>query len=118
MSDRSPNSDQTPRPSLVSDFVGDAEMAELIEFFVTELGDRVAAIHNALESGQLAQLRRLAGQIKDAAGGYGFPSVSEIAGELEAMLRTEKPTMPEVIEKVEALTALCHRAAAGIRASR
>lgn len=116
MSHSGSNGDQTARPSLVSEYAGDAEMADLIDFFLDELGDGVEAIGDALQRGNLIELRRVAGQISSAAGGYGFPILSQIAGELEMMLKAAQPSMTEVTEKVATLTQLCLRATAGIRA--
>jgi DNA-binding response OmpR family regulator len=51
--------------------------AKLVERFVAGLPQRVAALQAALSSGDLAQLKTLAHQLKGAAGGYGFTPISQ-----------------------------------------
>ena len=99
---------------LVSEFASDRDMADLVEFFISELQSRVGAMRDACQSGDAARLRGLAHQLKGAAGGYGFPSITQSAAELESALvdATEGETSA-VAEKTEALIALCKRAAAG-----
>ena len=62
-----------------SEFADDPDMAGIIALFVSELPSRVAAMQSALSSGDFAQLRVLAHQLKGAAGGYGFPKLGEAA---------------------------------------
>jgi CheY-like chemotaxis protein/HPt (histidine-containing phosphotransfer) domain-containing protein len=57
--------------------------AKLVEKFLAGLGQRIAAIQNALETGDLNQLKILAHQLKGAAGGYGFPTLTEAARKVE-----------------------------------
>jgi HPt (histidine-containing phosphotransfer) domain-containing protein len=58
--------------------------AKLVERFLAGLPQRLAAIQAALEGGDRNQLKVLAHQLKGAAGGYGFASVSQSASKLEA----------------------------------
>ncbi len=69
--------------ALYSEFAGDVEMVEIIDAFVAGLPDRMAALRDALTRGALDDVKRLAHQLKGAAGGYGFGSITEAAGELE-----------------------------------
>jgi len=107
--------DRDAEDALISDFAADADMAELLEFFVAELSRRIGEITDAHEQGELGRLRTIANQLKGAAGGYGFPAISAIAGELESLLRSSDPPVRALDEKVQALINLCRRASAGIR---
>jgi HPt (histidine-containing phosphotransfer) domain-containing protein len=62
-----------------SEFADDPDMAGIIALFVSELPSRVSSMQSALDSGDFAQLRVLAHQLKGAAGGYGFPKLGEAA---------------------------------------
>ncbi len=97
---------------LVSEFAGDAEMAELIEYFLGELQNGVDSMTSAWQQGDTAQLAKLAHQLKGAAGGYGFPSITHSAADLESLLASQQFDATCVTEKVEALITLCRRAAA------
>ncbi|MEZ6233110.1 MAG: Hpt domain-containing protein [Phycisphaerales bacterium] len=97
---------------LVSEFAGDPEMQELVEFFVSALPERIDAIRGALGEQRFRDLQRLAHQMKGAAGGYGFPAIGTAAGALEGTLKqNEQPPLDQVRGEVDALIALCNRAA-------
>lgn len=101
---------------LRSEYADDPEMAELVELFVSELPARLAALESAWKSGDSHTLRRMAHQLKGAGSGYGFPTVSDAAGEVESAIAGDRPEAPEaglnaVRAKVEALVAMCRRAA-------
>jgi len=85
-------------------------MKELIEFFVDELQARVDALSNALSSQNKGDLKVLAHQLKGAAGGYGFPQISECAGELEKSIVSGQAAVSALTERVEDLISLCKRA--------
>lgn len=60
-------------------------------------------------------MRRLAHQLKGAGAGYGFPAVSQAAGDVEAALlglggAPEESELARVYGKVQALLAICRRA--------
>ena len=74
--------DDTSAP-LVSVFSGDDGMAELIGTFVGDLPDRAATIEGALNAADVEALRRAVHQLRGAAGGYGFPSMTTAAGRVE-----------------------------------
>jgi HPt (histidine-containing phosphotransfer) domain-containing protein len=99
-----------PEP-LLSEFAGDADMAELVEFFVDELKQRVDTMTTAFQSGDHLQLKTMAHQLKGAAGGYGFPTITASAAELEGVLKVEQAELSSIGEKLEALISLCRRAA-------
>lgn len=82
-------------------------MADLIEFFITELQERIGAMSQAWQNGDLVRLRSHVHQLQGAAGGYGFPSITQSAAELEAAMRAQPA---EIRQRLEALIELCRRA--------
>lgn len=98
---------------LISEFAGDSDMAELVDYFVHELQERINSLQQAWSEGETDQLRRLAHQIKGAAGGYGFPSITAAAAELEQTLLAAEAESSTVAERLEELVSLCRRAVAG-----
>ena len=64
-------------------FAGESDMADLIDQFVESLPGRLASMHQLLQAGSFAELRRLAHQLKGAGGGYGYPDVTHVARNLE-----------------------------------
>lgn len=104
-----PNTSRTPLQSTLAD---DADMAELVQFFVQEMADRVQAIRNAAQQNDVAQLRTIAHQLKGAAGGYGFSPISQSAAELEALIDSANPghELTSLRSQVDELIELCRRA--------
>jgi diguanylate cyclase (GGDEF)-like protein len=76
-------------PHLVSSLADDAELSELVKGFVAGLPAQLTALRAAVEKDDREQLLRLLHQMKGAAGGYGFPSISEAARALERALRAD-----------------------------
>jgi signal transduction histidine kinase/CheY-like chemotaxis protein/HPt (histidine-containing phosphotransfer) domain-containing protein len=97
-----PSSSRSPEP-LASDFADDPDMIDVIRRFVTTLPERVAA----MQAAEGAALQRLAHQLKGAAGGYGFPAITDAAARLEKALVEGTPSREPLAE----LVALCARAA-------
>jgi diguanylate cyclase (GGDEF)-like protein/PAS domain S-box-containing protein len=91
---------------LVSTFADDPEMGEIVEQFAANLPAQVEAIGAALRLDDRQELRLLAHQLKGAAGGYGFPSLTEAAARLEASLQAEAG---ETQLALDALVAACGR---------
>ena len=85
------------------------DMAELVEEFVACLQERVAALDAAVAAGNLAEITRLAHQLKGASGGYGFESVGIAAGELEALSKAAQ-SADQIRNEVDTVTGLCRRA--------
>ncbi|MBL0921120.1 MAG: Hpt domain-containing protein [Phycisphaerales bacterium] len=97
--------------ALRSIYRDDPEMAELIELFVGELPERVRALREFFDAGDLASLQRLAHQLRGASGGYGFEPLGFRAEQLESALKADADA--EVVRKrVDELIALCSRVAA------
>ncbi|MBI4582078.1 MAG: Hpt domain-containing protein [Planctomycetes bacterium] len=86
-------------------------MIELVEEFVGNLPVRLAAIEQAVQADNLAELTRHAHQLKGAGGGHGFDVISLAAAELESAAKAAR-TAEEVRTQVDQLVVLCHRATA------
>lgn len=78
--------------------------ARLVEKFVSRLDERMAAIRAAAAAQDRASLKTLAHQLKGAAGGYGYPQISEAAKALEQSVADE---LADLTKSVEALVDLC-----------
>lgn len=103
--------DRGPLEPLVSEFAGDPDMMELVEFFVSDLRSTVAELASAWGEGDHDKIRMLAHQLKGAGGGYGFPAITEVAGKLErAILAEGESEISGLAEKFDALIAICRRA--------
>lgn len=107
MSQPDPASD----PPIFSSLASDADLLPLVEEFVTALETRMASLEAAFEADNLAELARLAHQLKGAGGGYGFDVISTAAAALEAAAQTAG-SPSEVRNEMDTLIALCHRASA------
>lgn len=113
MSHPLPDSEHTPETTpLVSTLANDPDMAELVQFFVEEIDERINTIQATAQSKDIAGLRTVAHQLKGAGTGYGFEPISQTAGELERLIDvTEPPTVTEDIQRqVDDLIELCRRA--------
>jgi HPt (histidine-containing phosphotransfer) domain-containing protein len=66
----------------------DASFAEIVIPFVEGLAGRIEQMEQALDQQDLDALRVSAHQLKGSGGGYGFPSISARAAELEASAKT------------------------------
>ena len=100
-----------PAP-LVSELAGDPDLADLVSAFVSELPARIEAIQKALTVQEGKQLRVLAHQLKGAAGGYGFPTITEAAKALELSVKSQAG-LDEIKTRIDSLAQLCNRASAG-----
>lgn len=70
-----------------SSLAGDPDLQDLLEDFVDQIPDRIAALSETLADGDWDQLGRLAHQFKSAVGSYGFEAVTPLAGDLETTVR-------------------------------
>ena len=99
-----PTSDNSP---ILSDFAGDPDMRELVEFFVEQMPTRVQALQDSFESGALEDVRSIAHQLKGAGGSYGFPQITESARALEE--HADSADLDAVRRSVDELIAICNR---------
>jgi len=96
-----------PAP-LVSEFAADVEMAEIIAAFVASMPARSTALREALDAGQIETVMRAAHQLKGAAGGFGFGSITDSAARLEQACQQRGNAM-ELQAYVAELAELCGR---------
>jgi CheY-like chemotaxis protein/HPt (histidine-containing phosphotransfer) domain-containing protein len=73
---------------LRSNYARDPVVRELLAKFVGRLPKRVATIERLLRDLNSEELRRALHQLKGAAGGYGFPQITERAAAAEASIKT------------------------------
>lgn len=104
----------TGKPPIRSTYATDPDMRELVEFFVQEMPGRITSLRKAFEAAELADLTRLAHQLKGASGGYGFPTIGTKAGELESALKSSSAPPTQTLAAIKAnlddLIDLCTRA--------
>lgn len=81
---------------IYSTLADDPEMAELVEMFVDEVPEKLERLETLLSAEDWDELKRLAHQLKGAAGGYGFAVVTDCAQRLESSL--QKPGDVEAIQ--------------------
>lgn len=101
---------------IISSMHDDADMAELIDMYVEEMGGRAQSLRNHLESGNWKQLANEAHKIRGSAGGHGFDVIGGNAARLEDELRrstgNEAAIMQSIKQQVDELISLCLRAKA------
>ncbi|MFQ5410855.1 MAG: Hpt domain-containing protein [Phycisphaerae bacterium] len=102
---------QGTNDALISELSDDADMVELVEMFVEELPQRVAGLEAAIQQGDLDALSTIAHQLKGAAGGYGFPTITDAARRLEESTKAHEE-LDTLTEEVKAIASLCGRARA------
>jgi HPt (histidine-containing phosphotransfer) domain-containing protein len=107
------------RPHILrSEFADDPEIGELVQQFVSELPGKVEDLSRALQGGDAVRLRTLAHQLKGSAGGYGFPTIGEVACRVEQCLKSggsPEAALEKVRGSVDELLAICRRAIPGER---
>ncbi len=92
-----------------SSFADDSEMCELVELFVEDIPAKIARLQEAIEREDLEAVRSFAHQLKGAAGGYGFETLTPLAHQLEltAAAATEvsaaRPEAEQVVAYLEAI---------------
>ena len=94
---------------LYSDVADDPDLRELVVAFVTALPKRAEALRESFDLGNLERLRRGAHQLKGAAGGYGFPTITDAARTVEALSRPDADVQ-ELQQSLDELFAQCRAA--------
>jgi HPt (histidine-containing phosphotransfer) domain-containing protein len=87
---------------------GDADLAELIELFVEELPQRIAALREAASCDDFAEVGRLSHQLKGAGGNHGFPPITVAAAEVQRLAH-ECAAGNELFAAVDRLREVCAR---------
>jgi signal transduction histidine kinase/CheY-like chemotaxis protein/HPt (histidine-containing phosphotransfer) domain-containing protein len=77
----------SPSDPVVSELADDADMTELVDSFVSGLAAQAKRLEDAHSANDRETVRRLAHQLKGAAGGYGFPTITAAASVLEERAR-------------------------------
>jgi diguanylate cyclase (GGDEF)-like protein/PAS domain S-box-containing protein len=98
------------REPLISLFAHDPDLAEIVAGFVRGLPVQIAALVAAGSRGDRGLLIRLAHQLKGAAGGYGFPSITEAADHVESLAKTDDEFLQQALNE---LVERCERAQLG-----
>ena len=80
------NVTESSKNPLYSDLACAEDMLDLLESFVSQLPNRAAALSGSFDSGDIAQAKVLAHQLKGAAGSYGFTPISEACLAFEGCL--------------------------------
>lgn len=96
---------------IFSVYADDEDMCELVEMFVDEMPERIAALETAVKGWDRDQLTVLSHQLKGSAGSYGFDVITDAAAILEGALKASADDS-EVQEKAAAVVDLMRRATA------
>jgi CheY-like chemotaxis protein/HPt (histidine-containing phosphotransfer) domain-containing protein len=100
-----------PGGRLHSELAYDPDMAELVRAFVDDLAQRMQALAEAGRRADAAGVQALAHQLRGAAGGFGFPGITDAAAVLEQVAGGGAGA--EALQShVDALVALCARVTA------
>jgi HPt (histidine-containing phosphotransfer) domain-containing protein len=91
-------------------------MLEIIEMFIDGLHERLESIQTAFDDRILTTVSGIAHQLKGAAGGYGYPTLSERAFEVEQLAKQNAPDQ-QIEESLTLLIEQCHRAIVGVHGS-
>ncbi|HSU67045.1 MAG TPA: ATP-binding protein, partial [Tepidisphaeraceae bacterium] len=95
-------SDTETAGGLKSAVAAEPSMQDLLVRFISRLPDRVNAIQGLLDVEDLNTLRETIHQLKGAAGGYGFPQVTEQAARAEQKI-VEKEPLTAIRDEVDSL---------------
>ena len=102
----------TSASPLYSTLDADPDLREIVEMFVEEMPDRMVSLLDRVNAADWEGLRRVAHQLKGAAGSYGFEPITCSAANVEQAIRESRPE-EEIRRMVGDLVDLCDRAQAG-----
>jgi len=105
----SATNEKTP---LYSTLGGDPDLAELVEMYVDEMPDRIAALEQAFFSDDQELLLRAAHQMKGAGESYGFKQLTPLAAALEYSVRDGEEEAA-IRNSLEELVDVCRRVRSG-----
>jgi signal transduction histidine kinase/CheY-like chemotaxis protein len=99
--------DATPLPPLPAQLMrstleNENSLRELLTRFIARLPQRVANLNDLVRQQDLEELRRAVHQLKGAAGGYGFPQITDAAARAEKKISPEA-ALEEIRGEVESL---------------
>ena len=90
----------------------DPDLGDLVEMYVDEMPDRIAALKGAFQRGEMEDLRREAHQMKGAGGSYGFDQLTPVAAALECAV-SHHESVETIEQTLEKLLDVCLRVRAG-----
>jgi len=97
-------------PALVSTLGDNTELRALVEIFLGGLPVRIESMERCLAEENFEQLLVEAHRLKGTAGGYGFPTLTEAAANLEASTRA-RLGVQEIAKRLQRVIELSRRAA-------
>ncbi len=101
--------DPSSSSPIYSDFKGDPDMEELVEYFVGEMPQRLEELESSFASQDWDRLKTVAHQLKGASGGYGFETLGLAAASLETSLKQGTDEAADLQEGFDQLIDLCRR---------
>jgi HPt (histidine-containing phosphotransfer) domain-containing protein len=102
--------------AIYSELENALDLKELVELFVVEMPDRIAAMERALSNGDREALELAAHQLKGSAGSYGFHGLTPLAAAVEDALRAGESDQ-QVAHQLQQLLGACRLVRAGNRDS-
>lgn len=96
---------------LISELANEGDLIPLVESYVSRLPQRAAAVEAASYTVDLKTVERLALDLTESAGSYGFPSITDAARKIERIART-RCRLDDLAEESALLVDLCKRARA------
>ncbi len=85
----------------------DSTLEQIVTAFVDGMGDRLAAMEEAVRQSDFDTLRVAAHQLKGSGGGYGYSVLTDRAAELEKLARDK--SVGGCLEAFDELKQLCAR---------
>jgi len=102
----------TSNPELIySTLASDPDYIDLVKDFVSEFPLKAESIRQCVSEKNLVLLQRTMHQLRGACGGYGFPTLTEFAGQIEEQLKADqtlesvKPNITEFLNMLARATA-------------
>ncbi|MHB1156266.1 MAG: Hpt domain-containing protein [Phycisphaerales bacterium] len=102
-----------PPAVLHSEVCDDAATRPFVEKFIADLPGRLAAMDGAWRRGEMAHLSHLALLLKGAAGGFGYPDMTQAAEELSLAAISGEPIV-QVKRAIRRLASLYEAALRGM----
>jgi CheY-like chemotaxis protein len=97
--------------TMVSEFISDPEMAEILGEFVGRLEGQVEAMRQAYENCRWEELQRLGHRLKGAGGSYGYPLLTDAGRQLEEAVKAQDFVAASMA--IERIAGMCQAAVNG-----
>ncbi len=94
---------------IYSSLSSDLDYQDLVRDFVNEIPLKRKMLDGFVAKGDLPQLHRMIHQLRGSCGGYGFPSLTEAASEIDEALK-KGATMEEIMPRLGNFLTLLTRA--------